>query len=92
MTAVIILAALLVAAKYGWPLGVGCGVAAWLLHGWFFPWSSCMWCSGNTKHDSETGKSWNVWCRGALLGMGCGGSGKRRRLGSRLLHGGFGRL
>ena len=92
MTALIVLAALFIAAKYGWPLGVGCGVVAWLTHSYLFPITPCWACRGRTKHSSETGKSWNIWCWGSLLGMGCGGSGSRRRLGSKLVRGGFGRL
>jgi hypothetical protein len=88
----IAIAAAFIGAKYDWPVGVGAGLVAWLAHGWFFPWTSCAWCKGNVKHTSETGKSWNVWCWGSLLGQGCGGDGKRRRWASLLLRGGFGKL
>ncbi len=92
MTGLIAICAAFVSAKYGWPIGVGVGVLAWLGHSYLFPITNCGWCRGNPKRSSKSGESWHVWCWGSLLGMGCGGSGSRQRWGSQLLRGGFGKL
>lgn len=65
----------------------------YLLDCWCSPWSDCWWCHGSPKRRAH-GRSrrtfryclWPVW-----LG-GCGGSGKRRRVGSLVLRHGLGKL
>lgn len=55
------------------------GIALWLGHSAFFPWTGCNACPGGKKrNDGGKGAVWRD-CRW------CGGSGKRRRVGKRLI-------
>lgn len=55
------------------------GIALWLGHSVVWPWTACNACPGGKKRtDGGRGRSWRD-CRW------CGGSGKRRRLGRRLI-------
>ena len=92
MTALIVVAALFVAAKYGWPAGVAGGVVAWLVDSYFRTWEKCWICKGNVKHESKSKKTWGEWCWGDFFGLGCKAKGNRHRLGAKLLGRGFGRF
>lgn len=83
---VIVIGAALVAVRFGWPVGVGCLVVAWLVHSWLFPWTACPVCKGSPRHTDGSGRNYNVWC------PACRSRGRRRRIGSKLLRRGFGHL
>lgn len=61
---------------------LGVAVVVWLGHSYLYPWTSCPLCKGNPRNSSKG--SFNVWCKA------CRSSGRRRRLGARLLGRGFG--
>lgn len=71
---------------YGWMFGVATLVIGWLLLSWFFPMTDCWWCKGKPRNYARRGKNWNKWC------PMCDSSGHYQRIGSRLLHGGFGKI
>ena len=83
VTAVIAVVALFVVIKYGVAVGILAGAVGWLGHSYARPWATCWLCGGKPRHG---GKTFSVSCRA------CGATGKRRRLGSRLLRGGLGKL
>ena len=83
---VIAVAGFLTAAKYGWPFGLSVLGVGWLAHSWLFPWRKCWKCGGQPANFDASGRNYNIWC------WACGSTGKRRRWGSLLLRGGFGRL
>lgn len=86
MTFLILVAALVVAAKYGWPLGIGAAGLGWLVHSFVFPFKTCVACSGNPRVYDQSGKNYRVAC------WKCESTGRLRRVGSRILRGGWGRL
>lgn len=86
MTFLILVAALVVAAKYGWPLGIGAAVLGWLIHSFIFPWKTCLACGGNPKTADQSGNNFRISC------WRCESSGRQRRLGSRIIRGGWGKL
>lgn len=92
MTALIVICAAFIGVKYGWPVGVGAGVLAWLVDSYFRTWEKCWICRGKTKHESKSGKTWGEWCYGDFVGLGCKVTGKRHRLGAKILGRGFGRF
>ena len=63
-------------------LGSGAAVAAYLAHVWVFPYARCRYCGprGGPRRTDSSGDFWHD-C------MVCGGSGKRRRLFSRVIGG-----
>lgn len=86
MTFVIVVVGLLIAAKYGWPLGVGAALLGYLGHAYAFPWAVCKHCGGNPRNSDKGGSNFNISC------WWCESSGRRRRWGSRILRGGWGKL
>lgn len=65
---------------------VGVLVVLWLIHSWVFPLKICGSCKGQPRTSDSGGKNFRVSC------WRCEGQGKQRRLGSRILRGGWGRL
>lgn len=59
-------------------------VVWWLAHSYCFPWTECKVCKGTPKRRNRG--VFNIYC------PLCGGSGRRRRWGARLLGRGFGQL
>lgn len=87
MRSALVVVCVMVAARYGWPFGVGLLVVGWLAHAWMYPWRSCWWpfCRGRPVNSDGRG-NFNIFC------PVCGGRGRLRRLSSRLLRRGFGDL
>ena len=86
VTLVIAVVTLFIVARYGLAAGGLAGAAAYLVHSYRNPITTCWRCKGDPRKRSWTGLSWRESCRW------CGTTGKRRRWGSRLLRGGLGKL
>lgn len=65
---------------------IGVLVVLWLGHSFAYPWKGCWKCAGNPKNSSSSGKTFNISC------IACDSTGRRRRLGSKLIRAGFGKL
>lgn len=65
---------------------IGALLVLWLGHSWVYPWSSCKKCGGNPRNSDGSGSNFNIKC------WWCESTGRRRRIGSRLLRGGWGKL
>lgn len=76
---------LVLVAKFGWLLVGVMLVAGWVVHSWRRPMTRCWLCKGSPRNYGSSGKSWSN-C------LGCGGSGRRRRVGAVLLGRGFGKM
>lgn len=88
MNVVMSVGLLMVAAKYGWPVGGGGFVVWYFVHCYFNKNADCLWCKGRNKRRTKKGQGssfhfclWPRW-----LG-GCDGSGRRHRLGTVLMGG-----
>jgi hypothetical protein len=67
-------------------LMIGALLLLWLIHSYMFPWKSCSSCGGNPRTSDSGGKNFRVSC------WRCSDSGRLRRVGSRILRGGWGKL
>lgn len=68
-------------------IAVAVWVAGYLVHCWWRPFRDCRRCDGKPRnYDPKGWRTFNHSCRW------CGGTGSKRRWGSLLLGGGFGRL
>jgi hypothetical protein len=65
---------------------LGALVVLWLAHSWAFPLKVCGSCKGNPRTSDSGGKNFRVNC------WRCHDSGRMRRVGSRILRGGWGKL
>lgn len=65
---------------------IGVLVLMWLGHSWVFPWKTCSACAGSPKTSDSGGKNFRISC------WKCESTGRQRRVGSRIIRGGWGRL
>lgn len=68
----------MVAVTWNLLLAGGVLLVLWLLHSAYRPYARCVMCKGSPRNSSSTGRTWrNCWW--------CGGSGRRTRLGKKLI-------
>jgi hypothetical protein len=65
---------------------VGVLVVLYLGHSFVFPFKVCNSCGGNPRSSDSGGKNFRISC------WRCESTGRQRRLGSRILRGGWGKL
>jgi hypothetical protein len=80
MTLAVIAALAVMLWSGSWALGFGAGVLGYLISCLIYPSARCLKCHGSPRHFAEGGRVW----RNCIV---CGGSGRRRRLGTTVLNG-----
>ena len=68
---------------WGWIALGAVAALVWLAHSWAWPIRPCRWCKGGRKTAPEVGPG--QWRRSWRACRWCGGSGRKVRIGARLM-------